>query len=589
MTKFVVDNGKNLIQAYDAAETDAAINSKSAVNEKIITSNLMGIDAQENLYSGASDWSGEWNNSDPAHLALSDEYYFGYRAMYSSETWRRLNKNIPVESGKTYTFSVMVKVSNGTGVYVYATHNTDTTNPATISQSVNPYLNLTPNVWHKLSLTFNCTQSGNVSPYVITTYGTIYFAKYMLCEGTKTFSLTDSLNEKANTEYVSGFGDYKKITKTLNDAGIQEYWNIEFPKEISAGTKIKFIFDSYSGDYLSYIKVSGQTSGGVWSVSLITITDFIRGISAETIAPDDYVKLRIQLYRTINEQNVTASFYLATDEDLGVVNDLLNMNNSRVFRVEKDGSGDFTKLVDAINYASNLQNAIVKVGAGIWDIVSEFGSEYMESVTQAKRGLYLKNGIHVICSSRALITAKYEGSNNSTREWFSAFNAGIGGFILENARIETDNIRYTVHDERDADADAYFNHYLNCSMKHTNGFYRQCIGGGLGLDGHIIVEGCVFENDKSGENNALISWHNSNDGYYAQTESKNAQSFIEVKGNYFVGNGTCDFIKFGQSQKVTDVIVHDNSLGAEPILSSGSYAPYNNMRMLEWNNEIRTT
>ena len=271
--------------------------------------------------------------------------------------------------------------------------------------------------------------------------------------------------------------------------------------------------------------------------------------------------------------------------------DIDKLKEQKMFICAKDGSGDFTKIVDAVNYINDnsVVDATLYICDGTWDICSEYGAE-METMNSKKRGLYLKNRIHIICSSRAVITAKYTGTNDTVREWFSAFNAGKNGFILENAKIETDNIRYCVHDERDADSDSYKNQYINCDMTHTNGFYVQCIGGGLGLNGHIIIDGCKFKGKVfNSQDTPLVSYHNSADGAWDDTESKGAKSFIDIKGCYLADKGTFNFINFGKSNKLTTVLLHDNSIGGPVQTSNGSKFYQQNIEIFEWDNVNRNT
>lgn len=271
--------------------------------------------------------------------------------------------------------------------------------------------------------------------------------------------------------------------------------------------------------------------------------------------------------------------------------DIDKLKEQKMFICAKDGSGDFTKIVDAVNYINDnsVVDATLYICDGTWDICSEYGAE-METMNSKKRGLYLKNRIHIICSSRAIITAKYTGTNDTVREWFSAFNAGENGFILENAKIETDNIRYCVHDERDADSDSYKNQYINCDMTHTNGFYVQCIGGGLGLNGHIIIDGCKFKGKVfNSQDTPLVSYHNSADGAWDDTESKGAKSFIDIKGCYLADKGTFNFINFGKSNKLTTVLLHDNSIGGPVQTSNGSKFYQQNIEIFEWDNVNRNT
>ena len=291
---------------------------------------------------------------------------------------------------------------------------------------------------------------------------------------------------------------------------------------------------------------------------------------------------------TQNDFNITEAPY---GKSIFFVDNFKTTNNTSIVDIEKtikpiyvkkDGTGDFTRLIDAIEEAEKTMNRKVYVGAGEWDLIEELGEEFLETVSSSKRGIYLKNGIHLICSSRSVIKCNYTGTRAKTIEWLSAFNAGAYGFTLENARIETSNIRYTVHDERDSDGDQYTNIYKNCFMKHTcmNG-YTQCIGGGLGLDGHVIIDGCKFVNSE-GDDSIVVSYHNSGDGYWEGTASKGAQSNVEVANSWF--SGTFSALTFGQSTKDTNFLVHGNSFASAPVYP---LEPNPVIKVTDWNNEIR--
>lgn len=259
-------------------------------------------------------------------------------------------------------------------------------------------------------------------------------------------------------------------------------------------------------------------------------------------------------------------------------------NYHRRYTCLKNGSGDFSNLADAIRTACEEEDAELFIGPGEWDIISELGADYMNAVSSSSStwGLVLKNRIHIICSANSLITAKYTGSNTNVKTYFSAFNAGEYGFTLENANIETDNVRYTVHDDRGGGGgEGYYNRYINCSMKHTNGMYTDCIGGGLGTNGMIEILNCYFEGDADATR--LAYYHGNN--FSGQTD---AQCKLVVKGNYFAGLGTFGLTKYGDSTKVSTAYVSDNSVGSALFVNSGSYAPQDNMQMVAWNNVVRT-
>lgn len=264
-----------------------------------------------------------------------------------------------------------------------------------------------------------------------------------------------------------------------------------------------------------------------------------------------------------------------------------------VYHVEKDGSGDFTKLIDAVNEACKHMDATVYVGAGVWDIVEEYGEAFFEAAAGAGapgsiyRGLYLKNRVHLIFSSKALVTCHYTGSNATVNAWFAVFNAGPHGFTLENATIEASNIRYVIHDERDSDTERYVNRYINCRMTFDNtnnprtGKVSTCIGGGLGCDGYIDIEGCVFNSIDSNAAGHItaVTFHNS--------ASANAKNHISIRNCYFMGLGFLRINAYGDSTEITNCEVTGCSMGRDILVGHETGGTNMNVHVTEWNNTIR--
>ena len=297
-----------------------------------------------------------------------------------------------------------------------------------------------------------------------------------------------------------------------------------------------------------------------------------RGSVTKTYTPSDGVAF-VRLQSTISTGNIASG----TQQIYETI--------PKVYHVDKDGTGDYTNLFDAITEATRRMDAVVYVGPGTWNILDELGADYLANVSSTKQGIVLKNRVHVICSSKAYVKCLYSGSNTNVISYLSAFNAGKYGFTLENADIEVSNVRYCVHDERNADTDHYDNYYINCRMKNTNqvtGSLSQCIGGGLGYDGHIIIDGCTFENPLR-ENYGVVSYHNA---HGAATDSR---SLIEVKGCYFYGKNTFRAGYYGNSTAITQCLVHGNSMGAAPYMTQEDQSFTNvNMEIVAWDNDIRT-
>lgn len=229
-------------------------------------------------------------------------------------------------------------------------------------------------------------------------------------------------------------------------------------------------------------------------------------------------------------------------------------------------------------------DSIVYVGAGTWDIIEELGETYLNSVSITQRGPVYKNRVHVIFSSRALMTCHYTGTRVDTITWLSPVNAGVNGFTLENLTLETSKCRYSIHDERDSNTDTYVNKYIHCNIKHdnTNGGFRQCIGGGLGLDGYIVIDGCTFDNPRVGSIGDLVSYHNT---------AGIGKSRIEIKNSYFKRVFTFRFSWYGQSTEKSTMLACGNSIGASIIHQAETVdgaSPNANTELVDWNNIVRS-
>ena len=405
-----------------------------------------------------------------------------------------------------------------------------------------------------------------------------------------------------NAEYEIGnhgviidlVGDGLKLDFYLSDdrTEVITNWNEEIQKNISADTTMTLKYLGYTGQYLRYIRIDGKKSDGTYS-ALKSLNNPVVGDELTVKTSFDLVGIRIQISRTQKEFNVSfnGTIIIYKDGLLRDVNaiksDLNQTSPAKVYHVEKDGSGDFTRLVDAIEEAEKYMDSIVYVGDGEWDIIDELGSDYVNSVSYTQRGIVLKNRIKIVFSSKSKVICNYSGSNTTIMNWLSPFNAGKYGFTLENLNIYSRNVRYSVHDERDSNDDFYINRYVNCHFynHNENGGYRQCIGGGLGKNGYIIIENCIFENPKANKN-SLISYHNT-----ANAGGGSAKSNIEVSNCYVKGTGTLRFSWYGTSTDTTIVKATGNNLGSAIQFvaeTSDGTSPNENVELYEWNNIIHS-
>lgn len=182
---------------------------------------------------------------------------------------------------------------------------------------------------------------------------------------------------------------------------------------------------------------------------------------------------------------------------------------------------EYTTLKGCLGYITgrNIKNATVFVDPGTYDLVTEFGQSYLDSISQSTNkgiGLFIGNGTHIIFSEGAYVTFNYNGTNTAVCEYFSPFNV-YGDFTLENANIEVKNCRYCVHEDLPTSIgtgtipNSYTGKYINCHMKHngnTSGSYTGtvCIGGGCMPNSLSIVDGGTYECGTSYPR--AISYHN---------------------------------------------------------------------------------
>lgn len=244
----------------------------------------------------------------------------------------------------------------------------------------------------------------------------------------------------------------------------------------------------------------------------------------------------------------------------------------------------FTKLTDAMKYAFEHKNTIVRVGAGTYNIISEMGNSYWANFTSYSdlTHAHIGNGSHFIFSPDSKVVCEYTGDNTNVNQLYSPFNSldgNEGDFTLEGLTLVVSGCRYAIHDDIGASTVRQTHKYINCEI--TNDI--RCIGAGLGADETVEMRDCIFHSTGA-VGNSPVSWHNSGGG----TTGKGS---IVMTGCYVDGAGdnAVQFLAYGVSPKETNVIVSNNSFNAAP--SCRKYdetIQYMNFKMLDFNNEIRT-
>lgn len=398
------------------------------------------------------------------------------------------------------------------------------------------------------------------------TAASVDYAQYLTITGvSKLKALVDSTAETANSiDHTMGVD----IEETVSDVQ-QHFYFAPFKQGDTLQVSVTWTFTG-SGDKNVNIK---DDTGAIIKVI------YSQGVYRFEL-PRDSEYIIVTLAKVSTVTTFTATYSIKSGMTLTL--DSMYSDYQHTYYVEKDGTGDFTRLTDAIREACQYMDSLIYVGDGTWDLIAELGDE-IDDISSSNWGLYLGNRVHVIFSSNSKVTANYTGSNTNVLRYFSPFNTGKYGFTLENATIEASRCRYCVHDERGEETDHYECHYINCNMLMDNSNNEawttaQCIGGGLGRSAYIDIDGCVFDSNMWG---GIVSYHNC---AYA-----NSKSNVNVHNSYFKRHGTFRFCWYGVSTEITTAYVSGCSFASAIVhRAENESSTVENTAIVEWNNIVRT-
>lgn len=246
---------------------------------------------------------------------------------------------------------------------------------------------------------------------------------------------------------------------------------------------------------------------------------------------------------------------------------------------------DYTTIKEAIDFANENKNTKIVVCKGTYDIIEEFGDDYMSAIVETDnnyKGLILGNSIKIIGQGYGVkLTAHYQGDNEFAKGKFSIFNIA-SDFHIENLELEATNVRYCVHEDNLLGRNDYNGVYRNIKMTHygTNGTYYKsvcCLGAGTAGNTVTLLDGCEFNNAFDGNSNP-VSYHNN----YVNGEIAK----VIVKNCYFHGSQTFQTWVYQSTGSEIECYLCGNKFGA-PVSYLGGVGDL--VRSKEFNNEIKET
>ena len=157
----------------------------------------------KNLYEGSQDFGGVWNNSD--QWGTDTNTYNGLVVKKRKGQWNGLSKDIQVESGKTYTFSLYAKSEVARDVGIYISGGTASVTPISADFS-------TTTEWKRYSITFTCNTSGTIKPRLenktASDSNLTYICGYQLEVGSKMNSYTPYGTTPIELNKIGTYQDY---------------------------------------------------------------------------------------------------------------------------------------------------------------------------------------------------------------------------------------------------------------------------------------------------------------------------------------------------------------------------------------------
>lgn len=184
----------------------------------------------------------------------------------------------------------------------------------------------------------------------------------------------------------------------------------------------------------------------------------------------------------------------------------INAQNKTDFTVKKDGTGDFTSLVTAINTVGEgkSDNPInIYVYSGTYDILVELGGDTwlqtVETTNSERLGIVVPDYINIIGIGdvRLQLEVPDDKTTANTAKRISLLNVWKHNTI-KNLKMYVKNTRYVVHDETN---NSYHNNdvrYIDCYLEHKGnkpGVWAstQAYAAGTGSNGNYLFENCTFK------------------------------------------------------------------------------------------------
>ena len=192
-------------------------------------------------------------------------------------------------------------------------------------------------------------------------------------------------------------------------------------------------------------------------------------------------------------------------------------------------------------------------------------------------GLPIGNNCRYYFNNSTLISNKAPDGYTSDVRNILDCKASSQNFELHDGILINNGGTYCVHDEGNSHTEFYKHVYDNMQMQYINGdgttYLSKCIGGGMGLNGTVLINRCIFDTNNSNLSCQDTAWHGP-----SRTQEKLNFKII-ITNCYFSRQGISMDSKFNDEDSVI-LEFANNSISTKDIIPS-------NATLYKFNNEIR--
>ena len=304
-------------------------------------------------------------------------------------------------------------------------------------------------------------------------------------------------SSKATNGYYN-IGSNNKVSKSSN-----ENTKAYEPIKLYAGVTYKFI------DMYGYFCIIADDAGNV----IERVTDIVNNVITLDYTPsvDCYLYATVHiLYYESTAMFTNSSKYYPDHYIEGLyytyLDANLDINQPLEIHVKQDGTGDYTKVVDAVNFANSQKGARpinIYIHAGDYDLLDELGGNAfintIDDSADERQGLCLKaDNVNLIGVGYVIL--RYELPDtvtyNQSRKT-SCLNMREFSNSVENMTLIAKNCRYTIHDETNGGNPFIHRVMKNLRCIHKGNYsglweYPTVMGGGAGGGSTYDIINCQF-------------------------------------------------------------------------------------------------